>query len=108
MLLPPVTNRVKYCLLFGVPGLINALTMTNSKKVGAKIQPILPRRKTNKNRPPSILTVTTDEKVERWWFPTPVKQLSEEGKILVVGCITQQLVKLVFDNHYYYWEGGHI
>ena len=82
-----------------------ALTMTPHEKVDSKIQHMLPRRKTNKNRPPSIKTVTTDEKVERWWFPTPLKQLTEHDKKTIVACIVQQLVKLVFDNHYYYWEG---
>ena len=44
-------------------------------------------------------------KPEKWWFPKPVTLLTNEEKKLIMGCVTEQLVKLVFTTYYYVWDG---
>ena len=73
--------------------------------VDNKLQGILPRRVVNKNKPPTIKTVELDQFKERWWYPTKVDKLTEEQKRLLIGCVLEQLTKLVFRTHYYEWEG---
>ena len=82
-----------------------ALTCTNKDKVDNKLQGIIPRRKSNKNDPPTVLTSHTDEIVERWWYPTPPEKLTKEQKKLVMACVVEQMVRVVFNTHYYEWEG---
>ena len=55
-----------------------ALTMTAHEKVDAHVQGLIPRRKTNKNHPPTIRTVDLEEKLDRWWFPKPENLLTPE------------------------------
>ena len=82
-----------------------AVTCTNKDRVDNKLQGLLPRRKTNKNDPPTVLTSHTDEVVERWWYPMPPEKLTREQKKLVMACVVEQMVRVVFSTHYYEWEG---
>ena len=88
-----------------------ALTMTPSEKVDgryneSRILSLLPRRtSTHGNAKPTIKTVKVDAKQERFWFPKPLKYLTQDDKKLIVACIGQQLTKLVFSTHYYMWDG---
>ena len=47
-----------------------------------------------------------DAKEERFWFPKPIKFLTGDDKKLIIACIAEQLVKLVFGTHYYVWNGS--
>ena len=88
-----------------------ALSMTPSEKVDAnyhdsRMLSMIPRRtSTHGNAKPSMKTVRVDAKQERFWFPKPVKFLTEDDQKLIVACIGQQLTKLVFTTHYYIWDG---
>ena len=67
---------------------------------------MIPRRvSTHGNAKPSIETVKVDAKQERFWFPKPIKFLTEDDQKLIIACIGQQLTKLVFSTHYYVWDG---
>ena len=81
-----------------------ALTMSNCENVNARIQGLIPRKISKSGRKPSILSVVTDEVRERWWFPKPHTLLTPEEKRLIVACIGQQLVKVVFGSHFYFWN----
>ena len=81
-----------------------ALTMTPHEKVDARIQGILPRRKSNKNHPPTIRTVDQEEKLDRWWFPKPLEVITDHEKRVILGCVVQQMIKQVFGNHFYVWN----
>ena len=83
-----------------------ALTMTAIEKVDAKVQGLIPRRLVPKNNPPTIKTWEVDCKRERWWYPKPPGFLTQEDKNLIMGCIAEQLVKVVFGSHVYFWEGN--
>ena len=39
-----------------------------------------------------------------WWHPKPLETFNHEEKQLIMGCITQQLVKVVFGSHFYAWD----
>ena len=85
------------------------MTMAPVEIVDAKMQGLIPRRaRKNGKKPgggkPTIKTADIDAKLDRWWFPKEIKQLTEADKKTILGCITQQLVKVVFGSHYYVWN----
>ena len=82
-------------------GIYLAITMTPLEKAEAKVQGILPRRTFKGGTPPSV---KTDQQENKWWFPKPVTLLTQQEKKNVLGCIAQQLVKLVFSTHFYLWD----
>ena len=81
-----------------------ALTMTAHEKVDAHVQGLIPRRKTNKNHPPTIRTVDPEENLDRWWFSKPESLLTHKDKQIIMGCVVQQMLKQVFNSHYYMWD----
>ena len=83
-----------------------AVTMKPVEVVDAKIMNLLPRRVNPSGRKskPGISTAAEENNHERWRYPKPPSLLTKEEKKLIMGCITQQLVKLVFDNHFYMWD----
>ena len=80
------------------------LTMSPSEIVDSKIQHLLPRKKNRQGKKATILTADMEDKSDRWWHPTDPKKFSENDKRLIIGCITEQLVKLVFGSHFYMWD----
>ena len=79
------------------------VAMSPSEKVDAKIMKLLPRR-VNKQGKKSTVKSTLgdgDEEMNKWWHPKDPKTFSQEDKKLIMGCITQQLVKIVFRSHLY-------
>ena len=79
------------------------LTMSPIEIVDTKIQGLLPR-KLNKHKA-TILSVETDEKEERGWYPTPISFLTQENKRKIVRCLLEQMTKLIFSTHLYEWQG---
>ena len=79
------------------------LTMSPLEVVDAGVQGILPRKKSKYGRKATIKSAQMDESQERWWYPKPPGVLNEPEKRLIMGCVTEQLVKLVFRSHYYVW-----
>ena len=79
------------------------LTMTNLEIVDAKVEGLLPRK--INGRKATIRTVEADEKEERWWWPKPVTLMTKDEKKRLIGCVVEQLVKLVFNTHFYEWDG---
>ena len=81
------------------------LTMSPHEIVDSKMQGIMPRKLSKFGKKPTIRTVNKDEKEERWWWPKPVTFLTPEERKKVMGCVVEQLVKLVFNTHFYEWNG---
>ena len=85
------------------------LTMTPHDKVVHKLTGVLPRRtyKAGKkpSRRPTILTASLDQHEERWWYPVAPGKLTIQQKKHLLGCVTEQLTRLVFRTHFYEWEG---
>ena len=54
---------------------------------------------------PGIATAAEEKEHERWWSPkTPSLLTTHDKKKTIKGCIMQQLVKFLFNHHYYMWE----
>ena len=54
---------------------------------------------------PTIASVDTDEKRERWRYPTPPESLTDKQKKLIIATILGQMVTVVFYYHYYEFDG---
>ena len=62
-----------------------ALLMSPIEGVNARIQYLLARRRTNKNRPPTILTADHEEKVNRLWYFKNPKTHNDQDKKVILG-----------------------
>ena len=90
------------------------MTLTKHDIVDKKLQQVIPKRAkiVNKHgrvqkppgKPPSILSVETDTK-KHWHYPTEVNALSKDQKTEVIAAVVGQMVKVVFNYHYYEFEG---
>ena len=69
------------------------------------LQKVRPKRLVPKNQKPTVLTAKTDEKKERWRYPTPPEKLDQDQKQRVMGGIIGKMVEVVFNTHYYEWNG---
>ena len=56
------------------------LTMSRAEIVDAKVQHLLPRRKSKQGSNPSILTADQEDKLDRWWHPTDPSKFSSKDK----------------------------
>ena len=81
------------------------LTMKGGEVVNSKLQGILPRRLSNRGSAPTVKSYGEDVRRERWWWPTPLEELTEDHKKTILGCVVQQMTLAVFENHYYEWNG---
>ena len=84
------------------------LTMTPHEVIDNNVQGILPRKlnvKTKNSRPRTIMSAEVDENEERWWYPHPPAFLTPEMKKTLMGCVFERMVKIVFNSHFYEWEG---
>ena len=91
------------------------MTLTKHNIVDKTLQQVIPKRAKIVNKhgrvqkppgqPPSILSVETDTKKERWHYPTEVNALSKDQKTEVIAAVVGQMVKVVFNYHYYEFEG---
>ena len=82
-----------------------ALTLKPWEKVNYKLVDILPRRQCNKNKYPTIATVNLDETKDRWWFPTPLKLISQQRKKEVMAAVLSLMTQTTFETHVYECEG---
>ena len=80
------------------------LTMSPREIVDAKIQYLLPRRLHKQGPKPGISGALDKEPEERFWFPKKLATLNQEDKKLIMACLVEQLVKVVFQNHFYFWN----
>ena len=80
--------------------------MTPSEIVDARLQGVRPRRNNKQGRKSTINTTSTmtNEDLVKWWYPKPTTLLTSQEKKTIVGCIVQQLVKLVFGTHFFMWN----
>ena len=46
-----------------------------------------------------------DEKREHWWYPVDPNKLTKEQQKKVQAGVIQQMVKVIFQTHFYEWEG---
>ena len=72
------------------------VTMSPAEKVDAGVAGLMPRKINKQGQKPSVKTLKDKEYLQKWWFPKPTNFLTPEEKHLVIGCIAQQLVKVVF------------
>ena len=77
------------------------LAMSPTEKIDAEIQGLMYRRINTQCRKPTVKKMKDPDQINKWWFPKPTKFLTQEDKQLIVGCIAQQLVKVLFDTANY-------
>ena len=81
--------------------------MSPAEKVDAKLQGVLPRRKNRQGGKASVnsISVMTKDDLAKWWFPKNPDKFTSDEKKMILGCIVEQMVKEVFNSHFYYWNG---
>ena len=79
--------------------------MSKRQILDSGVQKLLPLRKSNRGRPPTILSIDTDTRTEQWIFPVAPRDLNDEQKKLLTACMVEQMVGVVFTTHYYEWDG---
>ena len=82
-----------------------AMTITPKERHDSGIREIIPISKRTRGSKATILTSEVDEVRERWSYPTAPKNLSVYQKKRVLGCVVQQMVKLIFNTHVYEFNG---
>ena len=82
-------------------------TMTPIEKVDSGLIGVLPRKKNKQGRKATIASIGTMDKEgkDKWWYPKDPKLLTHEEKRQILGNIVQQLVTVVFNTHFYIWNG---
>ena len=78
-----------------------ALTCSNKDKVDNRLQDVMPRKINKQGNKATILTASTDEKRERWWYPVTPGKLSETQKKKVMASVIEQMEKITFSTHLY-------
>ena len=81
--------------------------MSPAEKVDAKLQGVLPRRKNRQGGKASVnsISVMTKDDLAKWWFPKHPEKFTNDEKKMILGCLVEQMVKEVFNSHFYYWNG---
>ena len=69
------------------------------------LQDIIPRRRARSGKKPTLRTVETDDKKERWKFQKPMKKYTDADKARVREALMKEVIKITFQNHYYRWDG---
>ena len=54
---------------------------------------------------PTIKFVGADDVRDIWWYPVTPEELTTEQRRLVMGCVIELIIKIVFKSHYYEWNG---
>ena len=73
--------------------------------IDSGLQGVLLRRLAKRGTNLTVRSYAEDAKRERWWWPTPLKDLTDTQKKMILGCVVQQMMLAMFSNHYYEWNG---
>ena len=84
-----------------------ALTLTPKEIVGQKLQQVMPKKLAKGGHKPSIKTVTTDQKKERWHYPTPPEKLDQHQKKALLAAVILKLAQVILEKHVYEWNGDY-
>ena len=79
--------------------------MVPQERPESQIAEIILVYKGKRGSKPTIKTAETDEKKERWYYPTPPGKLTAPQKKRLLGCILQQMIKVIFTTHIYEFDG---
>ena len=66
---------------------------------------IILRRRSNKGKAPTILTINIDQKTERWRTTKPAQFLTKQDKDKILRTVLEILISKTFGCHIYRWEG---
>ena len=93
-----------------------ALNLSRTEIIKRVLYRIILRKKATGGMAPSVLTITTDQKKERWKWITMPDKYTETDRRKVMESVVQILIEATFSNHFYKWgeniykqlEGGAI
>ena len=66
---------------------------------------LIPSRKYRMGKNPSVLTISVDDKKERWKMYRHPDTFTKEEKSLVLGAMVEIMVQATFKHHFYRWKG---
>ena len=75
------------------------------EKLQSGIHEIIPIHRGTRGSKPTILTSCVDESKERWRYRKCPSKLTAQEKKRVLGCVVQQMIKVIFSTHVYEFDG---
>ena len=91
---------------YGWAGRYIALNCSPQEIAKDKLSKLVPFRKQNRGKRPTILTVDCEDKKERWCWSRHPNTFSPAEKRKLLGKVVEILVKVTFENHFYKWNNN--
>ena len=84
-----------------------ALNMTKSEIKAKKLTELVPARKSNRGRAPTIQSITDDQKIQlqKWKFLKPPSFYTPEEQKAIMEAVIETMILATFDRHIYRWGG---
>ena len=83
-----------------------ALNMSREEVIREDMGMLVPIRRATQGKDPTVLSVETDEKIDRWKWALPVDCFNEEDKKRIMARLVQVMVEATFQSHHYKWNSN--
>ena len=81
-----------------------ALNMSRDQIIREDMGMLVPRRRANQGKDPTVLTLETDEKIDRWEWAIPVDSFNAHDKKRIMARTVQVMTETTFSTHHYKWN----